>query len=170
MDWTTNIIAPIVVAIIVGLAGWFLRQYFDSVKRERERLQDERRNIYMQTLEPYIRLFASVSNQDKRVEKEALELIQSYDYRKTSFELKLMGSDKVVLMLNKLMQHFYTRAGLKQNNNEPDYTGVFLLGELFLVIRKDLIKKTKLDCIDMLRDFIKDIDKYLESNKQQYNE
>ena len=168
MDWITNIVAPIVVALVVGLIGWFLRQYFDSVKRERERLQDERRNIYMQILEPYIWLFTSVGNQDTRAE-EALKQLKSFDYRKTSFELKLMGSDKVVLMLNSLMQHFYTRDS-HQNNNEPDHTGIFLLGKFFLAIRRDLIKNTKLDHIDMLRDFIKDIDKYLESNKQYRND
>lgn len=62
MDLKIDIIAPIIVALIVGLSGWFLRQYFDSVRREREKLQDARLDIYVQILEPYIRLFTGIKN------------------------------------------------------------------------------------------------------------
>lgn len=164
MDWIANIIAPIIVALIVGLVGWFLRQYIDSVRRERERLQDERRKIYMHILEPYIRLFASTN--DPKESEIALEQIQSFKYRKATFEVKLMGSDEVILATNKLMKHFYAREASVDSKGSPDHKAVFLMGELFISVRKDLIKKTKLNEVDMLRDFIKDIDQYLDSNKR----
>lgn len=164
MDWIANIIAPIIVALIVGLVGWFLRQYIDSVRRERERLQDERRKIYMQILEPYIRLFASTK--DPEASEKALEQIQSFEYRKTTFEVKLMGADEVILSINKLMQHFYARADSTDSEESPDHKGVFLMGELFISVRKDLVKRTKLKAVDMLRDFITDIDKHLASNER----
>lgn len=165
MDWMANIIAPIIVALIVGLTGWFLRQYVDSVRRERERLQDERRKIYMQILDPYIRLFASTNNPAEL--ERAQTQIQSLEYRKTSFEVKLMGSDEVVLAINKLMQHFYARADHVDAAESSDHEGVLLIGELFLTIRRDLVKGSKLIKVDMLRGFIKDIDQHLASNKKE---
>lgn len=167
MDWMINIVAPIIVALIVGLSGWFLRQYFDSVRREREKLQDARFDIYVQILGPYIRLFTGIKNPNEL--SKATKQILSFEYRQTTFKLKMMGSDEVVRALNILMQHFYAReenqntTDTRPQDSQPVNTqGIMLVGDFLLAIRKDLVKKTKLTNRDLLRDMIKDLDQYLD--------
>ena len=65
-----------------------------TVRRERERLQDERRKVYVEVLEPYIRIFAGIRNPSET--KKALNQIGSFDYRRAAFELNMIGSDEVV--------------------------------------------------------------------------
>lgn len=167
MDRIITFLLQIAVALIVGLMGWLLRYYFDSVRREKERLQDARLDIYIQILEPYIRLFTGAKN-PKEYEKAAKQIV-SFDYRQTSFKLKMMGSDKVVIALNNLWQHFYasdrdqnTTDKKGQDDQTVNYQGIMLVGDFFLTIRKDIVKKTKLNNRDMLRDIIKDLDQHLD--------
>lgn len=81
----------------------------------------------------------------------------SYDYRKTSFELSLIGADNVVKAYNNLMQHTYKYSETeKQNPKEM----MRLFGKLLLEIRRSLgNKKTKLEPYDMLKGFITDVEK-----------
>ena len=154
-DWQEVLAVPIV-AGLVGLVVWFFQSRIETIKRETERLQDERRKVYMQVLDPYIRILVGIKNSSET--RKALNLVNSIEYRRASFELNLMGSDEVVRALNELMQYIY-RIERDGPTSKPE-TMILLWGRVLLAIRKDLgNKRTKLEEIDMLEGYIKDIDK-----------
>ena len=153
MEWL-QILGPTLLMVLGGIITWFIKSKIEELRTIEEKLREERRNIYAQILDPYIRLFADMKEKGP---DEALKLITSYDYRKTAFNLNLVGSDDVVLAYNNLMKHTY--AGEATENKDPN-TMMLLWGKLLLEIRKSLgNKNTKLDEFDMLRAMIKDIDK-----------
>ena len=156
MDW----VSQGAITVGVGLFVWYLTSRVEAVRREREKLQDERRKIYAQVLEPYIRVFAGSTNPSET--KRALKQIGSFEYRRASFELAMTGSDDVVRTLNEMMQYFYRADGEGKSINPGEMVQYW--GRVLLAIRRDLgNKKTKLSEIDMLRMQIKDIDKYFAS-------
>ena len=57
MDWIVQAIIP----IGVGIAVWYLTSTLEAIRREKEKLQDERRKIYMQVLDPYIRILTGIN-------------------------------------------------------------------------------------------------------------
>ena len=75
------------------------------------------------------------------------------------FELNLMGSDDVVRAMNAFMQHTF--------HSGNDSKGMITKwSELLLAIRKDLgNKRTNIEPMGMLRNQIKDIDKYMGSRE-----
>ena len=75
VDWIQIALVP-----IIAFAGWYLRSGVEMVRREKEKLQDERRKIYIQVLEPYIRIFAGFNNPSEK--KKALSQLTSFDYRR----------------------------------------------------------------------------------------
>ena len=94
--------------------------------------------------------------------KKALNQIKSFDYRRVSYELNMMGSDDVVRAMNSLMQHIYSleREG---TSGKPEDMLVYW-GGVLLAIRRDLgNNKTGLTEVDMLRGQIKDIDQLIKS-------
>ena len=149
-----------IIAAIVGLAGWYLRSRLEAVRRERERLQSERRELYIQILEPYIKAFSQPNikgGSKQRSDTDLTRLVKSFDYRKASFELIFIGSDDVITALNCFLQHFYTL----ENNPSSDsdsIEGLHLFGQLLLCIRQDLgNRKTKLGETEVLEWLITDI-------------
>lgn len=159
MDWIELAIVPVVGGLL-GLLGWYLRSSVETIRREKEKLQDERRKIYAQILEPYIRIFAGAKN--PRETKKAISQITSFEYRKASFELSLMGSDDVVRAVNELMQHTY-RMERDDVASRPEEL-LFYWGRVLIAIRRDLGSTgTKLTEIDMLKVHIKDIDQLVKS-------
>ena len=156
MDWIVQAIIP----IGVGIAVWYLTSTLESIRRETEKLQDERRKIYMQVLDPYIRILTGINNPSET--KKALNQIKTFDYRRVSYELNMMGSDDVVRAMNSLMQHIYSldREG---TSGKPEAMLVYW-GGVLLAIRRDLgNNKTGLTEVDMLRGQIKDIDQLIKS-------
>ena len=156
MNWIVQAIIP----IGVGIAVWYLTSTLESIRRETEKLQDERRKIYMQVLDPYIRILTGINNPSEI--KKALNQIKSFDYRRVSYELNMMGSDDVVRAMNSLMQHIYSleREG---TSGKPEDMLVYW-GGVLLAIRRDLgNNKTGLTEVDMLRGQIKDIDQLIKS-------
>jgi hypothetical protein len=154
MNWL-QILVPSLSMVIGGIITWFIKSRIEEYRAVREKLREDQRKIYSQILDPYIRIFVDLT----KGSKQAIEKITSYDYRKTAFDLTLIGSDDVVGAYNALMKHSYDaeRTG-KQNTKEL----MRLWGKLLLEIRRSLgNKKTKLDVKDMLRAMIKDIDDYL---------
>lgn len=144
-----------IVAVLVGVAVWFITSRIESIRRETERLQDERRKIYMHILEPVIRITAGSNNPSET--QTALTQVTSFEYRKAFFELNMTGSDEVVLAVNSFMQYIYGLDAEGQSVVPRDLVAIW--GGLILAIRRDLVsKKTKLKEIDMLRSMIKDID------------
>ena len=153
MDWL-QILGPTLLMVLGGIITWFIKSKIEELRAIEEKLREERRNIYAQILDPYIRLFADIKGKGP---DEALKRVTSYDYRKTAFDLNLFGSDEVIRAFNNLMKHTYeAEATGKQDPQKM----MLLWGKLLLEIRKSLgNKKTKLNEIDMLRAMIKDIGK-----------
>ena len=155
MDWLQIVLAPLLM-VVGGIVTWIIKSRLEELRAIEERLRAERRKIYGEILDPYVELFASLKLKDGGASKIE-QKITSYEYRKTIFELGLLGSDDVVRAYNALMQHSFKSAGSgKQDLGET----VRLWGKLRLEIRKSLgNKKTKLNEFDMLRGEITDIDK-----------
>ena len=153
-NWLQIVAAPLLVAL-GGLAAWFIQSRVEQVRATEERLTAERRKVYAEILEPYIRMFAGVKSGEGV--KEATEKILSFEYRKTSFELGLVGSDDVVRAYNDMMQFFFKAAN---EDGQDSSQGILLWGALLLEIRRSLGNKdTKLDALDMLRCMITDIER-----------
>ena len=153
MDWLQNL-GPALLIVLGGIITWFAKSKIEELRVINEKLRKERRNIYAQILDPYIRLFADIKGKGPG---EALKMITSYNYKKNAFDLNLIGSDKVVLAFNNLMIHAY-KAEATGNKDPKEMMGLW--GELLLEIRKSLgNKNTKLNKFDMLKAMVKDIDK-----------
>jgi hypothetical protein len=143
--------------IVGGIITWLLKSRVEELRAAEENLRETRTQTYWDILEPYVLLFSDISNK-KNIE-DVLKKITSFQYRKTSFQLCLLGSDNVVQAYNAMWQHTYKaeRTG-KQDSKEM----MRLWGALQIEIRKSLgNKKTKLKEVDMLRGMIKDIDDFL---------
>jgi len=151
MEWL-QILGPSLLTILGGIIAWIIKSKAEELQATEKKLRDERRKIYEQILEPYIQLFSDLKNTEKAMEK-----IVSFDYKKTSFDLYLFGSDSVVKAYNQLMQYVFKNEDLKTQNPRTYMT---LWANFLLEIRKSLgNKRTKLSDIDMLKGWIKDIDK-----------
>ena len=151
MYWL-QIIGPPLLMVIGGIITWVIKSKIEELRELEEKLREERRNIYAQLLDPYIRLFADLKGKGPEV---AVKKITSYDYRKTAFNLNLFGSDEVIRAFNNLMKHTYEAEAI--GNQDPEEM-MRLWGKLLLEIRKSLgNKKTKLNEFDMLRAMIKDM-------------
>lgn len=148
-------VAPIAGGI-VGFAVWYLQSRIDKIGRAQERLHDERRKIYSDVLEPFIRVFTGIKKPHEM--DKAMKQVVSYEYRKAAIEFNFVGSDKVVMAFNDLMQHIYSTA----DEEERDASRLMLLwGQLLLAIRRSLgERRTGLSAVDMLRGQISDIDAF----------
>jgi len=152
MNWL-QVLGPSLLMVLGGIITWFLKSRVEELRATEERLREERRKIYGQILDPYVRLFADLKGQGTT---QAIKKITSYEYRKTAFDLNLFGSDDVVRAYNALMKYTYE----VESTGKQDPKGmVRMWGSLLLEIRRSLgNKKTKLNELDMLRAMIKDID------------
>ena len=150
------LITPLV-ASIVGFGVWYLQSRINRIQKAQERLLDERRQIYVETLSPIVRTLAGVKN-PRELEKAQKQMI-SFEYRLKALEFNLLGSDDVVKSFNALMQHIYN-AG---NTGAEDPKELMRLwGGLILEIRKNVgDPKTKLTDVDMLKAQITDIENVL---------
>ncbi len=157
-DWGKFVVTPLVGAL-VGFGVWYFQSRIDALRKEQERLHDDRRKIYSSVLEPFVRLFAGIKDQQQN--KKALKQMLSFEYKRTAFEFSLIGADDVVKAFNNLMQYVYSfdaDEGEKPNPSEL----LRLWGEFMLQIRRNVgSPKTKLRPVDMLRSQIKEIDKII---------
>ena len=151
-----QVLGPSLLMVLGGMITWLLKSRVEELRATEEKLREERRKIYGQILDPYVRLFTDLKGQGPA---QAIKTIRSYDYRKTAFDLGLFGSDAVVRAYNALMKHVYNAESTgKQDPKEM----MRLWGALLLKIRKSLgNKRTGLKETDMLRGMITDIDRYL---------
>lgn len=155
MDFAQQFVAPGLVGVF-ALFTWIVKNQLEQLRAAQERLAGERRKLYTDLLLPYFRIFGSGKNGPDLKELEAH--ITSLDYRRTSFEVVLIGSDEVVSAYNDLMQYFYHG----QPGGGAAYESIRLYGVLLLAIRKSLGNSTtKLDEWDMLRHMVNDLDKVL---------
>lgn len=154
MNWL-QILGPSLLIVLGGIVTWFIKSRVEELRATEQRLREERRKIYSQILDPYIRLFADLKGQGPT---QAIKKIMSYDYRRTSFDLNLFGSDQVIRAYNALMKHTYEA---ESTGRQDPKEMMRLWGSFLLEVRKSLgNRKTKLNEIDMLRAMIKDIDNF----------
>lgn len=154
MNWLQTL-GPSLLIVLGGIVTWFIKSRVEELRATEQRLREERRKIYSQILDPYIRLFADLKGQGPT---QAIKKIMSYDYRRTSFDLNLFGSDQVIRAYNALMKHTYEA---ESTGRQDPKEMMRLWGSFLLEVRKSLgNRKTKLNEIDMLRAMIKDIDNF----------
>ena len=151
MEWL-QILGPSLLIVIGGLITWVIKSKIEELKATEEKLRGERIKIYEQILDPYIQLLSNLEKSE-----EAMKRITSYEYKKTSFNLYLFGSDSVVRAYNQMMQYAFKSENSK--TQEPRKWAT-LWGKFMLEIRKSLGNKgTKLSHFEMLEGWIKDIEK-----------
>lgn len=152
--WVELAAAPILGGI-VGFGVWFIQSRIDRLRREQEKLHDERRKVYSEVLEPFIRIFAGIK--EPQIQQQAIKHMQSLDYKRTAFMFTLLGDDNVVHSFNKLMTHVYSLESAESNDKDRSMILV-LWGDFLLEIRRNVgNRNTSLTAIDMLRSQIKDI-------------
>ena len=153
MDWMQIVIGPALMSI-GGLIVWIIKAKIEELRAIEEKLGDDRRKVYEQILEPYIRIFTDLKGSGP---EEAIQTIKSFDYRKAAFNLNLFGSDNVVTAYNELMQCFF-KYETGQVSDPHDMLRKW--GNFLLEIRKSLgNQSTRLKGIDMLKGMIKDVEK-----------
>lgn len=158
MEWLATLV-PVLVMGLGGAIGWFVKSHIEELRGIEEQLREQRRKVYSDILNPYILLFSDLSAQGS---ERAISTITSQEYRKTSFELNLVGSDEVVRAYNDLMQYSFKSeaAGTQDAGTMMRHWGMLLLE-----IRKSLgNKETNLDEFDMLRGMIKDMESIEQRN------
>lgn len=153
MNWL-QVLGPSLLFVLGGIITWFLKSRAEELRAIEERLREERRKIYGQILDPYIRAYSDIKGQGPT---KAIKTVTSYEYKRIAFGLILLGSDEVVCAFNAFVKY----------GSEAELTGkqdpkemMRLWATLLLEIRRSLgNKNTKLDELDMLRPFVTDIDR-----------
>jgi len=153
MDWLAALLVPALLGF-GGLVGFAVKSRMEEQQRAREGLASERRKIYADLLDPYIRIFALAK--DKGDTGDIEKHILSSEYRKTALEVVLVGSDEAVDAYNDLMQTYFKGIS-SSTSSQIEALGRY--GHLLLAIRKSLGHgATQLDEWDMLRHMITDLD------------
>jgi len=151
-----NALAPSLLIIVGGIITWLLKSRVEELRAAEENLRETRTKTYWDILEPYITLFSDTSEKGRT---GVIKTITSPQYRKTAFQLCLLGSDDVVQAYNAMLQHQYEA---ERTGKQDALELMRLWGALLIEIRKSLgNNKTKLKEFDMLRGMIKDIDDFL---------
>jgi hypothetical protein len=139
--------------LIGGTITWFIKSKKEELRAAERRLQDPRRKLYFQTLEPYL---SSFTDRTPEGQSKVLKTMQSPEYQRAIFELNLYASDAVISAHNRLREYTFEADKIRDTNTKEFLR---LLGALLLEIRRSLgNKKTKLDEFDMLRAMIRDIE------------
>ena len=156
--WIDFLVTPLFGAL-VGFGVWYFQSRLEALRREQERLHDDRRKVYSDVLEPFVRIFAGIKNPKEN--QKALQHMLSVEYKRTAFDFSLIGADDVVRSFNDLMQYVYSFDA--EADEKPDPSELLRLwGAFLLEIRRSVGNpKTKLTPADMLRSQIKDIDKII---------
>ena len=150
MTWI-EALGPTALALVGGAIGWFLKDRIESSRAQEERLRQERVEAYSKILDPILAPFVHAGD----IPSKELERMASPDYRRSAFQLALVGSDAVVKSFNDFLQLQY-----KTGAGKVDLlAGLRSLGRVLLEVRKSIgTKATKLSEKDMLRWLVKDID------------
>lgn len=159
-----SVATPILVLLLTAV-GWKYRQSIERKLHLEEKLRDDRIEIYNKILEPFIIMLMSDAawnsdpkNKGRNKGDLAVAQMLSLEYRKVSFKLSLLGSDKVVFSFNNLMQYFYNQADETQPPASEHLTMMMsLLGSFLLEIRRSMGNETtEMDNWGMLEWFLSD--------------
>jgi len=162
-----SIATPVIVLILTAI-GWRYRVRLERKIELENKLRENRIGVYNQILEPFIILLTSdeawksdPKNRNRDKYQCATQIMLSLEYRKTGFQLSLLGSDSVIRAYNDLMQYFF-----QGNFSTPATSGdvrswMSLLGQFLLEIRKSMGNEgTNLDNWEMLEWFVNDARTY----------
>lgn len=156
MDWLVDTLKALVAPALIGvgaLVSWLVRSQFEQYRQLERSIAEQQRETYAGILDPFIQLFANMGGGGSQ--DGVISQVLSKDYRKTTFDLTLFGSDDVVRAYNNMMQYLYTTP---QDKVEPSEL-MGLWGELLRQIRRSLgHRRTKLDRYDMLAGMISDLE------------
>jgi len=152
---------PVTVPLLLAIGGsfgWFIKARSEGIRRARERLWPERRELYLTFLDPFIRHFHALSISDEKEQEKAAGMLLTYEFRRASFEMILISSDEVVRAYSRLMKEaFRGESG----------SGMVMLehwSRLLLKLREGLVEETGLNNWDMIRWMTTDIDDYIDSD------
>lgn len=149
-------------ALVVGM-GWLIRESVKKNWREHEQLQADRMKVYMDVIDPFVRVLSGTKN--RREGQRATKEIASHTHRMNLFRLQVMGSDESVRAMNRMMEHFF-RHGEDPSAADAQKT-LHLIGTLLLAIRKDLGHKgSRLTSADMFRSHVTDLHRLLDASQQ----
>ncbi len=150
-------IFTIIVAAISGSAGYFIKDNLDKKRELISEVNMERREVYQQTVDLIINIFANTKSQDSlSIEQQLTMITQLYDIYKKNL---LYASPEVINAFADFMQHAYQNTG----NATPLETKAYLrkLSILLGAMRTDLgLKNDGLgsDQQNLLRVMITDFD------------
>ena len=150
-------------SVLGAIVGYIIKARIEEVRRINEGIYEKRRDLYIEILEPYIKLFTTMGKGNKEKNFEIIvNDMKSYEYRKKAFELNLFGSDDVVKAMNAYWKYLYQQESIEKADSDKKggYELLSLFGDLLVEVRKSLgNKNTQLNNVDMLQFVIKDIDK-----------
>jgi len=158
-----SIATPVLVLALTAV-GWRLRRKLERRADLEDRLREDRINTYNHILEPFIIMLMTDAawqhdkqNKGKDKNEVAIGKLLSLEYRRHGFKLSLVGSDKVVLAHNNLLQHFYSQGENPVATDTNVKTMMSLLGTFLLEIRRSMGNETtQLDQWQMLEWFLTD--------------
>lgn len=157
MFWIETVI-PTILGGTLGFVVWYIQSKIEKIQREQEKLHNDRRKIYSEILDPYIKLLSKPNN-DSEIQR-VIKQLTSFEYKKKAFEFTLIGDDNVIKAFNDMMQHVYKSD--KEGSTMDTSHLMKLWGDFLLEIRRSVNNpKTSLTNRDMLRGFITDIDKFI---------
>lgn len=141
-----------------GIVAIYYKNRLETLRDLDDKIRQERKKVYLDILQPLFLLLKKPSD------KELFDLVNTLEYRQTTYELSFIGSDDAIRTYGDLMQFFYR----SENPKEPKLSSwdrnvktLDLVGKLLLAIRKDFgNSKTDLKENDMLRHVIKDLYKF----------
>lgn len=144
-------ILNVVLGFITGLLLVALRYEYTKRTKLEERLFKDKASLYSTFLEKISELILKKPDPNK-VPKDLIRYMSKF-----KFMLMLFASDEVYRTFLELQE------APKQKNITPN-----LMGRLFMVLRKDIVKETQLTSKELLSGVISDIDKHFKdlSNKE----
>ena len=141
-------------ALLMGISAtvsWFVKTKYEELRAAEERLSEERRRIYTKIIDPLLDVIAELEGKGST---NASETVNSYEYRKATFDLILIGDDNVIWAFNRILDYEYS-TNTKNFNRDKMISSV---AELYLEIRKSITRnKTKINTEDMRILLTKDI-------------
>ena len=167
MDWIQP--AQALTLLVVGAAATYLsQQRLEKLKAQQAelvaararlneaatRLRDERRQLYLKVLDPYVAVLQALGTGASA--HEASLRLGTLEHRKAAFELKMVGTDEVVHAFNAFHRYI---VDVPRRLNDPPGVILRYWADLLLAIRRNVgDPDTNATPRDMILDWVGDID------------
>jgi len=140
----------------VGFLVWFLQNRVSKIHKEQEKLFDQRREIYAEILEPFIRIHVGASDPEEL--SRATADLKSVAFKRNAFKFSLLAEDKVILAFNEMIGYIASFGDQSQKKPDPQVI-MQKWGAFLLVLRKSFGNKdTGLTERDVLRCLLNRLD------------